>query len=181
MLRFLENSHLWWFYEIKVFMIGYRWKVNKVLLDFALRNFIQPVYVALDEDAVRSLNASFKRASPDRSSPEGEVPLQRLRNWSELNDGRRLGDIFSRCLYCKNGTSRILHISSWPVDTDLTWDVTWELKMISDEGRDLQGHLLRIVGTIYYPFTDMKPITEQPDSLMTLLDSLDKRTTGGFI
>ncbi|XP_068220949.1 uncharacterized protein [Palaemon carinicauda] len=175
MLRFLENSHLWWFYEIKVFMVGYRWKVNKVLLDFALRNFIQPVYVALDEDAVRSLNASFKRASPDRSSPDGEDPLQRLRNSSELNDGRRLGDVFSRCLYCKNGTSRILHISSWPVETDVTWDVTWEMKMISDEGRDLQGHLLRIVGTIYYPFTDMKPITEQPDSLMTLLDSLDKR------
>ncbi|XP_064099441.1 glutamate receptor ionotropic, delta-2-like, partial [Macrobrachium nipponense] len=155
-LEFLEISQLWLWPEAKVVIAGIRQKVGDILFHSVFRNTYSIFYLGLSSD-YPSVSVEEKRTKTLTSRNQLDSVLH---IW-----------VFGRCLFCNNGKPKVQFLSSWSQGSEMP-----QLQIQSPRQiKSLEGHLVRMVSIVYFPYVDYEMGKDRQGSPVTLRDSLDKR------
>ncbi|XP_066985100.1 uncharacterized protein [Macrobrachium rosenbergii] len=161
-LEFLETSRLWLWPEAKVVIAGIRQKVGDVLLHSVFRNTFSLFYLGLSSDFLNFSVEEF-RTLPWKGT-------KTLTSGNQLDSVQHIW-VFGRCLFCNNGKPKVQFLSLWSQGSEMPQLQTQSPHQV----KSLEGHLVRMVSIVYFPYVDYEMRTDRPGSPVTLRDSLDKR------
>ncbi|XP_068247934.1 probable glutamate receptor [Palaemon carinicauda] len=152
-LRHLAKLKVWHWPDANVLMVDTANRAKSATQHPALHNTIMPLYLGIEDDSIRT------RHTVNRYM-ENEHSLQRL---------TRLGRLYIRCLYCNEGNPKTILLHSWFLGSNFT-----EL-YISDQFKDFQGHVMRVVSFPIPPHSNYTHSKDGPGGVVTMVDSFDKR------
>ncbi|XP_068247937.1 glutamate receptor 2-like [Palaemon carinicauda] len=151
-LRHLAKLKVWHWPDANILMVGTADKAKSATQHPALHNTIMPLYLGIEDDSIHM---------------ETEHSLQRL---------TRLVRLYIRCLYCNEGNPKTILLHSWFLGLNFTeLRITNHDIYISDQFKDFQGHVMRVVSFPVPPHSNYTQSKDGPGGVVTMVDSFDKR------